>query len=117
MTSIIKDCFSFLNNFADESGKILKKKFDESFKIDIKNDGSMVTEVDRMIENLFLEKIKEEFSDHGVLGEEFGSYNKDSKFKWIIDPLDGTHSFIAGKPLFGTLICLMVLLVQIQSMP
>ena len=108
MDSIIKDCFSFLNNFADESGEILRKKFNESFQINIKDDGSMVTEVDQMIETLFLEKIKKKFNGHGVLGEEYGSYNKNSEFKWIIDPLDGTHSFISGKPLFGTLICLTV---------
>ncbi len=98
----------FANNFADESRKILKKKFEENFSIEIKNDGSMVTEVDKEIESLFLKKLEKEFPDHGVVGEEYGKKNLDSNFLWVIDPLDGTHSFISGKPLFGTLLCLII---------
>tara|TARA_B110001452_G_C15215870_1_gene421646 strand:- start:914 stop:1699 length:786 start_codon:yes stop_codon:yes gene_type:complete len=108
MKSPLNEYLDFANNFADKSGKILKKKFEESFNIEVKDDGSMVTEVDQEIEDLFLKELKKKFPEHGVLGEEFGSYKPYSSHQWIIDPLDGTHSFIAGKPLFGTLLCLTV---------
>ena len=108
MESSLNKYLDFANNFADKSGGILKKKFEESFNIETKNDGSMVTEVDRQIEELFIKELKRKFPEHGVLGEEFGSCKPNSSHQWIIDPLDGTHSFIAGKPLFGTLLCLTI---------
>ena len=108
MESSLNKYLDFANNFADKSGGILKKKFEESFNIETKNDGSMVTEVDRQIEELFIKELKRKFPEHGVLGEEFGSRKPNSSHQWIIDPLDGTHSFIAGKPLFGTLLCLTI---------
>ncbi|MDC3091460.1 hypothetical protein OA848_03645 [Rickettsiales bacterium] len=104
----LNDFLDFANNFADKSGKILKKKFEESFNIETKKDGSMVTEVDQQIEELFIKELKKEFPEHGVIGEEYGYQNPNSSHQWIIDPLDGTHSFIAGKPLFGTLLCLTI---------
>ena len=61
-----------------------------------------------MIENKFIKEVKKEFSDHGIVGEEFGNSNVEAKYVWVIDPLDGTHNFISGKPLFGTLICLLI---------
>ena len=108
MESSLNKYLDFANNFADKSGGILKKKFEESFNIETKNDGSMVTEVHRQIEELFIKELKRKFPEHGVLGEEFGSRKPNSSHQWIIDPLDGTHSFIAGKPLFGTLLCLTI---------
>ena len=106
MSESLKDLLEFANEFANKSGKILEKKFNENFSINGKDDGSFVTEVDIEIEKLFIKNVKKNFPSHGVIGEEFGSYNKSSDNIWVIDPLDGTHSFIAGKPLFGTLICL-----------
>ena len=99
---------SFGKSFLDKSGVILREKFKKNFNIESKDDGTFVTEIDKEIESLFLEKLQETFPDHGVIGEEFGSYNSESSYVWVIDPLDGTHSFIAGKPLFGTLLCLIV---------
>ena len=98
----------FLNNFANKSKSILIKKFKQKFQFESKDDGSFVTEIDKKIEDLFINNVKKKFPGHGVCGEEFGNFNKNSKYVWVIDPLDGTHSFIAGKPLFGTLICLLV---------
>ena len=106
MVDSIKNFLTFANEFADMSGKILKKKFDSTFSVSSKIDGSFVTDVDIEIEKLFLDNVKKKFPNHGVIGEEFGIHNEGSENMWVIDPLDGTHSFIAGKPLFGTLICL-----------
>ena len=58
MKSPLNEYLDFANNFADKSGKILKKKFEESFNIEVKDDGSMVTEVDQEIEDLFLKELK-----------------------------------------------------------
>ena len=52
------------------------------------------------------ESLRKEFPDYGIIGEEFGEENTDSEFCWVLDPIDGTKSFISGVPLFGTLIAL-----------
>jgi len=96
---------AFANSFVNESRKILKKNYFNNFKIEKKLDGSLVTNIDKQIEELFRKKLKSKFPDHGIIGEEFGNYNSANEYVWIIDPLDGTHSFISGKPLFGTLLC------------
>ena len=98
----------FGEKFVDSCGELLKKHYQENVHVEAKSDGSFVTNIDKEIESLFLKKIKKAFPDHGVLGEEFGHHNPKSKYLWVIDPLDGTHSFIAGKPLFGTLLCLTI---------
>ncbi len=95
----------FANSFANQSREILKSNYFKNFKIEKKIDGSLVTEIDKRIELLFRKRLNKEFPDHGIIGEEFGSEKTENEYVWIIDPLDGTHSFIAGKPLFGTLIC------------
>jgi len=98
------ELLKFANNFADQSRLILRKKFLSSFNVEKKIDGSFVTNVDREVESLFIKKLQDDFNEHGLIGEEFGELNSDAEYIWVIDPLDGTHSFISGKPLFGTLI-------------
>lgn len=51
--------------------------------------------------------VEERYPDHGIIGEEYGSVNRDAEFVWVFDPIDGTKSFITGKPLFGTLVSLL----------
>lgn len=63
-----------------------------------------VTEADREAEKAIRTLIRAEFPDHGILGEEFGAENIDSHHVWVIDPIDGTRSFISGIPLWGTLV-------------
>ena len=99
-----KELLEFTNKFADKSGSILQKNYLKNFDIQKKLDGSFVTNIDKEIESLFRKLLKKSYPSHGVLGEEFGGQNLDAEYLWIIDPLDGTHSFISGKPLFGTLI-------------
>jgi histidinol phosphatase-like enzyme (inositol monophosphatase family) len=67
-----------------------------------------VTEADREAEQAIRAVIRAEFPDHGILGEEFGAENDSSPHCWVIDPIDGTRSFISGVPLWGTLVGLTV---------
>lgn len=63
-----------------------------------------VTEADRQAEQSIRALIREEFPDHGILGEEFGAENAAAEHVWVVDPIDGTRSFISGIPLWGTLV-------------
>ncbi|MSR58868.1 MAG: histidinol-phosphatase [Planctomycetaceae bacterium] len=72
--------------------------------VDRKRDSSPVTIADRNAEKLIRAEIAGEFPDDSILGEEFGEQPGRSGYRWIIDPLDGTKSFIHGVPLFGTLV-------------
>lgn len=63
-----------------------------------------VTEADREAEKAIRALIRAEFPEHGILGEEFGSENADARHVWVVDPIDGTRSFISGIPLWGTLV-------------
>ncbi len=74
--------------------------------IDIKGDASPVTIADRSVENALRDFIEAQYPDHGIIGEEFGSIRPEARYQWVIDPIDGTRSFIAGYPLFTTLISL-----------
>jgi len=65
-----------------------------------------VTVADRAAEEAMRVLIEARFPDHGIIGEEFGRVREDAEFVWVLDPIDGTKSFISGVPLFGTLIAL-----------
>ena len=72
-----------------------------------KADSSPVTEADRGAESVMRDLIKKHRPAHGIIGEEYGKENENADFVWVLDPIDGTKSFIAGVPLFGTLIALL----------
>lgn len=103
ITQEVKD---FANYLADISAQITKKYFRLPNGEIIKGDESPVTKADREIEEIIREKITQKFPDHGIIGEEFGNYNENADYVWILDPIDGTSSFIIGRPIFGTLISL-----------
>ncbi len=63
-----------------------------------------VTEADRAAELVIRREIRAHFPQHGILGEEFGSSDTDAEFVWVVDPIDGTRSFLCGLPVWGTLI-------------
>ena len=69
-----------------------------------KADGSFVTEADRAIEREIRERIADRFPGHGVVGEEFGTESATATTRWYLDPIDGTHNFMRGVPVFGTLL-------------
>jgi len=74
------------------------------FGLETKADGSPVTDADRACERVIRDRLMAEYSDDGVLGEEFGDTPGTTGFRWIIDPVDGTFSFVNGVPLYTTLI-------------
>ena len=73
-----------------------------------KQDNSPVTEADRAAETWIRARIEREFPDDAIVGEEFGERQGSSEFEWIIDPIDGTKSFITGVPLYGTMVGVLV---------
>ncbi|MEX0322376.1 MAG: inositol monophosphatase family protein [Puniceicoccaceae bacterium] len=97
----------FLKQLAFESAKVINPLFaNPDLEVEWKEDDTPVTYADRKAEEVMRELIKKEFPEHGIIGEEYGSENPDAEYTWILDPVDGTRSFAAGSPLFGTLICL-----------
>lgn len=89
---------------ARESGKIIKDYFRTQITIDTKQDDSPVTIADKKAEELIRSLIMKEYPDHGIIGEEFGEHNPGAEYTWVLDPIDGTKSFICGAVSFGTLI-------------
>lgn len=85
-------------------GEHTLKYYQQDFKVDRKEDATPVTVADRETELLMREEITSRFPDHGIIGEEHDSYNDDSPVQWILDPIDGTQSFIHGVPFYTTLI-------------
>ncbi len=102
----MQELLSFANNLADEAGKIVQQYFRSKFEVIKKDDDSPVTIADRSIEKRLREIIEEQRPDDGILGEEFGVKDSKSGLIWVIDPIDGTKSFVIGRPTFGTLIAL-----------
>ncbi|WOL01230.1 hypothetical protein Cni_G09944 [Canna indica] len=97
------------NRVADAAGEVLRKYFRQSFEIIDKEDLSPVTIADREAEESMVSIILASFPLHAVFGEEKGWRCKESSadYVWVLDPIDGTKSFITGKPLFGTLVALL----------
>ena len=100
---------SFLNNLAKELNKFDNLKLGKTFKISnkLKNKGyDPVTTSDRAFEKFIRSKIKKKFPTHQIVGEEFGHKKTSSDFTWIIDPIDGTRSYVIGNPTWSNLISL-----------
>lgn len=99
---------TFLTELALKSGDFLRPHFfDPALAVDFKSDASPVTAADRGAEELLRDLIVKKFPAHGIIGEEHGNLSPDSEFVWVLDPIDGTKSFITGVPLWGTLIALL----------
>ncbi|MBV9815880.1 MAG: histidinol-phosphatase [Alphaproteobacteria bacterium] len=97
---------AFAATLADAAGKIIRPYFRKPLAVDDKPDLSPVTAADRTAEQAMRSLIERRFPEHGIIGEEFGRVRDDAEFVWVLDPIDGTKSFISGVPLFGTLIAL-----------
>lgn len=89
------------------SSEIIKTYFRTKLTVDSKSDNSPVTIADKKAEEVMRELISKHFPDHAIIGEEFGQTNQDAEYTWILDPIDGTKSFICGAFSFGTLIGLL----------
>ena len=109
MTSKIKmdEFISFANILAEESSKVVMKYFRQNIKIEKKDDDTPVTIADKKSELKIRELINNAYPSHGILAEEFDDTKLNSEYIWVIDPIDGTRSFIAGHKDFGTLIALL----------
>jgi inositol-phosphate phosphatase/L-galactose 1-phosphate phosphatase/histidinol-phosphatase len=103
---INQELINFSNHLADLSQEIAKRYFRLPNGETSKEDETPVTHADREIEKIIRSEIEKKFPDHGIIGEEFGEKKTASDFTWILDPIDGTSSFIVGRPIFGTLIAL-----------
>ncbi|MBO9581590.1 MAG: histidinol-phosphatase [Sphingobium sp.] len=103
----LADDIAIATALADAAGAAIRPFFRAPYEIDTKSDASPVTEADKAAEiamRTLLEKMR---SGDGIIGEEYGTTRPDASRTWVLDPIDGTRSFIAGRPIFGTLIALL----------
>jgi myo-inositol-1(or 4)-monophosphatase len=108
MTAI--DFSAFVDRLATASGEAILPFFRTSLSVDNKSGAGKfdpVTEADRAAETVMRNLIRNAFPGHGIVGEEFGNERADAEYVWVLDPIDGTKSFITGMPAWGTLIALM----------
>jgi inositol-phosphate phosphatase / L-galactose 1-phosphate phosphatase / histidinol-phosphatase len=92
---------------ADAAAEVARRYFRTKVAVDDKPDLSPVTVADREAERAVRAILAAERPEDGIVGEEFGIERADARWVWVIDPIDGTKSFIAGRPIFGTLIALL----------
>lgn len=100
------DLAAFAATLADAAGAAIRPYFRRLDAVDSKSDLSPVTAADRASEEAMRALIGQHHPDHGIYGEEFGIANPGAPLQWILDPIDGTKSFVAGLPIFATLIAL-----------
>ncbi len=98
--------FAVLNELNRQAGAIVRRYYGTSIEVERKSDQSPVTEADREVERFLRGALTKHFPDHAIYGEEYGASGKAGSYRWIIDPIDGTKSFLMRTPLFGTLIAL-----------
>ena len=101
--------FKFLNNLAKELTRFYNKKLSKSFQVTNKLKGrgyDPVTSSDKAFERFIRSKITKKFPEHQIIGEEFGKKISKSEYSWVIDPIDGTRSYVIGNPSWSNLISL-----------
>jgi myo-inositol-1(or 4)-monophosphatase len=96
----------FIEATAREAGALLRERIDDLHTIGYKGEINLVTEADRLSEALIVERIRGSFPDHGILTEESPEIANGSRFRWIVDPLDGTTNYAHGYPVFCVSIAL-----------
>ena len=106
MSACPEPLVSFAGQLADLAGDMLREAAHGAAVVEIKPDGTPVTDVDRAVEAALRAAIAAAFPEHGVIGEEYPPTRPDAEWVWIVDPLDGTKEFIQGLPLFGVLLAL-----------
>src|SRR5207248_7645981 len=95
------ELLSFAMELADEADKIAMRYFRRDLRIDRKPDRTFVTQADTAVEKALRERIEHRYPGHGVLAEEFGDRTAKQETRWIIDPIDATHSYMRGIPVFA----------------
>ena len=99
-----RELLDFATEIAWEAGRLIMRHFQVGVGVTTKPDRTPVTEADIAGERLLRKRIEARFPGHRILGEEDGESGSDPNHRWILDPIDGTTSFIHGVPLFGMLI-------------
>ncbi len=99
---------ALIHRLADAAGAVIRPHFRTPIAIEAKADASPVTVADRDAEAAVRAVLRAERPGDGIVGEEFPEENVGAARTWVIDPIDGTQAFVAGRPLFGTLIALLV---------
>ncbi len=107
MTAV--DLTAFIDDLASVAGEAILPFFRTALSVEDKSRGGVfdpVTAADRAAEQAMRAVIRRTFPNHGIVGEEFGAERPDAEYVWVLDPIDGTKSFISGMPAWGTLIAL-----------
>lgn len=100
----LADLLDFAIDAAWRAGRITLAYFQTDIQAERKLDNTPVTVADRRSEECVRDLIRTRFPDHAILGEEFGEHGAGARYRWIIDPIDGTKSFLSGVPLYSVLI-------------
>lgn len=100
----LPDLLNFARQTAFEAGRLTLGYFQTGVKPDFKADDSPVTVADKKAEELIRARIETAYPAHAILGEEFGETRAGASHRWIVDPIDGTKSFMCGVPIYGVLI-------------
>ena len=105
---MLREYLDFATELAWQAGRLTLAHYQTGVAIDRKDDRSVVTIADRDAEQLIRRRIAARYPDHGILGEEFGAEGADGTPRWIVDPIDGTNTFVRGVPFYGVLIALAI---------
>jgi histidinol-phosphatase len=100
----LRDILDFAVDAAQMAGTFTLEHFDGATPFDVKPDNTPVTAADRAAEERLRKRIAAVFPDDGIVGEEFGEQRGTSPARWILDPIDGTVSFVSGVPLYSVLV-------------
>src|SRR5437867_13126284 len=100
----LRDLREFAADLAWQAGKLTLRYFQTDFTTEFKDDQSPVTIADRQAERLMREMIEARYPRHSILGEEEGETRAGATYRWIIDPIDGTKTFVRGVPLYAVLV-------------
>jgi myo-inositol-1(or 4)-monophosphatase len=109
MTDGLTQRAAFAQHLADIAGGVIRPWFRRRIEVSDKGAPGFydpVSEADRKAEDVIRAAILRDFPQDGIIGEEYGAVDTESEFVWVIDPIDGTRAFLAGQPLWGTLIAL-----------
>lgn len=100
----VEQLLEFAIETVKRGGQEARRYFQKHPAVEHKTDDSPVTAADRACERILRQRIEEQFPADAILGEEFGAVRPDAEYRWVLDPIDGTQTFIRGVPLWGTLL-------------
>lgn len=106
--SELDEYLAFAESLCDGAGEVARHYFNQrnAYDVETKSDNSPVTIADKEIEMQMVQRIRSTYPTHGIIGEETGNHQVDAEYVWVIDPIDGTRAFIAGRATFVTLLAL-----------